>query len=165
MLRSNMSRYIGYYAFFVALALGPLGQRAVFASAESERAASAKSTFHYLMGLIHEWDGEAEEALDEYKKAEKVDGESYLIYLKLGSNYARLGKFPEAIKELNKAAELNSEDLQSHYILAIVYSSQQDFDKAAQEYEIILKSYSKTDPKNTEVHNYLGQLYYSQKKI
>ena len=124
----------------------------------------AKGLTHYTMGVIYDMDGLIPEAISEYEKAATFDSSSYVIRLKLGANYARQGLIPEAIKELNLGSELNPKDIQAHYLLALIYSSLKQFDKAADEYETILKSFAEADPQNAEISGYLGQLYYSQKK-
>ena len=134
------------------------------AASEKETLPVAEAVTHYLMGLIHDWNGETDQAIAEYLKASEFDRSSFAIHLKLGAGYARAGKTKEAVDELHLASSLNPEDLQAHYVLALIYSADQNFDKASEEYEIILKHFSKNDPKNAEIHSYLGQLYYSQKK-
>lgn len=130
-----------------------------------EAQSAAKSIAHYIKGLMYDWDGETKQAIAEYEEAAKSDREVSLIHLRIGSNYARLGQFTEAIRELKLASELNPDDQQPHYILALIYTAQQDFNQAAAEYELILQYLAKTDPQNTEVYIYLGQLYYSQRKL
>ncbi len=125
----------------------------------------AKSLAHYIIGLMYDWLDMTEEAIEEFQEAVRYDPENYIIHLRLGADYARTNKIPEAIKELGLATELNKDDLQGHYLLALIYSTQKEFDKAAGEYELILKQFSKFDPKNIEIHGYLGQLYYSQRKF
>lgn len=137
----------------------------LYAASANGRDAAALSVAHYLMGLIHDWNGDTDLAIEEFERAKKTDGENYIIRLKLGANYARAGQFPQAVEELKSVIALNPEDLQSRYILALVYSAQQDYDKAADQYEVILKKFSAVDPDNLEVYSYLGQLYYSQKKF
>lgn len=121
-----------------------------------------KSVAHYTKGLMNDLLGQTQEAIDEYKKATEYDSKSYIIHLRLGADYARLGMFPEAIEALKLVSEFNPEDLQSRYLLALIYSSQKNFDQAAREYETILQFLSQNDPENLEVYGYLGQLYYSQ---
>jgi len=130
-----------------------------------ERDSLSYAISHYIMGMIHDFEGRTEQAVEEFKEAAKFDYTSYAIHLRIGADYARLGKLEEAIEELNLASQLNPEDLQPHYLLALIYSSRQDFTKAAEEYESILKHYSALDPENTQVYKYLAQLYYSQNKI
>ena len=125
---------------------------------------SATALTHYTMGVVYDMYGLTENSIDEFKKAATFDKDNYLIYLKLGADYARLGMMEKAIDTLGAVSKLNPKDVQSHYLLALIYSTQKEFDRAAQEYEVILKSFSKADPENIEVYGYLGQLYYSQKK-
>ncbi|MFZ5799986.1 MAG: tetratricopeptide repeat protein, partial [Candidatus Omnitrophota bacterium] len=108
------------------------------------------------------WDNEAPQALEEFKQAERLDKENYLIHLRLGMSYARLGRLTEAVEELKTAAEINPRDLQSHYLLALIYASMKNNPAANQEYEIILKTLIQEDPANLQGHLYLGQFYFSQ---
>ncbi len=125
----------------------------------------AQSISHYTMGVVNDLNGLTEEALSEYQKAAQLDSQNYVIQLHLGMDYARVGKLTEAINVLKLASNLNPQDVQSRYLLALVYSSQKDFDKAAAEYELILKHFSEAQPDNVEIYTYLGQLYYSQGKF
>jgi tetratricopeptide (TPR) repeat protein len=70
----------------------------------------------------------------------------------------------DAKQELALVQKYNPDDLQSHYLLALIYSSEKDYEKAAEEYEFILKQFSTVEPQNPEIHGYLAQLYYSQRK-
>ena len=124
----------------------------------------AKSLAHYTMGYIYDLEGSPQSAALEYEQAAQFDETSYLIHLRLGTDYARLGMTPEAVKEIVLAQKYNPGDIQSHYLLALIYSTQNDFDKAAAEYEFILKSFAQAEPENVEIYTYLGQLYYSQRK-
>ncbi|MFT5387468.1 MAG: tetratricopeptide (TPR) repeat protein [Lysobacterales bacterium] len=134
------------------------------AFAFQDRVATAKSLAHYAMGQVYDLVGDAKRATLEYKVASQFDPSSYLIRLRLGVDYARLNMLTEAIEELKLVAVYNTEELQSHYLLALIFTSMKDYDKAAKEYEYILKTFSDNDPKNIEIYGYLGQLYYSQRK-
>lgn len=129
-----------------------------------DRIATARSLAHYAMGQIYDLLGLTNQAVMEYELASRFDDGGYLIHLRLGANYARLHLLNEAIDTLHRVQDLNSEDLQSHYLLALIYSDQKLFEKAAEEYESILTKYSKIEPQNLEIYGYLGQLYYSQRK-
>ncbi len=121
---------------------------------------------HYIMGLVQDWDDDPAAAVKEFEEAAKADNANYAVHLRLGADYARRGDYAKAIPELRLAGQLNPQDVESHYLLALIYSTQEkDVDKAADEYEIILKRFSKVDPQNIDVYGYLGQLYYSQKKF
>lgn len=134
------------------------------AFANEDRIALAKGLAHYAMGYRDDLLGQTNHAVLEYEKAAQFDASSYLIHLRLGTGYARLNMLPEAIDQLQVVHQLNPEDMQSHYLLALIYSNQRQYDNAAQEYEIILKTFSREEPQNIEIYGYLGQLYYSQRK-
>lgn len=136
----------------------------VIAHGFQEESLSATALTHYTMGLIYDMNGLSEQAINEYKQVIAESPDNYNVHLKLGANYARTGQLNEAILALKKVSQLNIEDLQAHYLLALIYSTKKDYDLAAEEYEFILKSFTKSDPNNVEVFGYLGQLYYSQKK-
>ena len=151
---------VGGMLFITAL----LGQGpSAFASEDQQLLAKALS--HYTMGLVYDFLGLTQEAVLEYEQASLLDQENYAIRLRLGIDYARLGRLSQAIEELKLAVQIQPDDLQPHYILALVYSTQKDFDKAASEYELILQHFSMVEPENIEVYGYLGQLYYSQGKF
>lgn len=149
----------------VFLLLSCISSKGWAAEVTVDQRSLARSISHYIMGLMHDWDGATQRAIEEYSKAAEFDVTSSVIHLRLGTDYARLNKLQEAIAEFKQAAQLNPSDVQPHYLLALIYSAQEDFDKAGQEYETVLTRLSATDPQNVEVHGYLGQLYYSQKKF
>ena len=146
----------------IMLAAGPLAP--AFADGKMDRITQSRALTHHMMGFIYDLYGLTPQAADQFEITAKFDPKSYLTRLRLGSDYARLGNFNQALNHLVLVPVLNPEDLQSHYLLALIYSTQKKIDKAAGEYEKILKSLSSADPKNTEVHFYLGQLYYSQRQ-
>ncbi len=129
-----------------------------------DRIATAKGLAHYCLGYMYDLLGIEKEAALEYKAAAEADRDCYLIHLRLGTDYIRLGKLDEAISELKLVTKFKPSDLNSHYLLALIFSSRKEYGKAADEYEIILKSLTKKNPKNIEIYSYLAQLYYSQKK-
>jgi len=152
------------------LALGGVLMIVLLAPSQAEsfvyqdRVSMTKSLAHYAMGQIYDLLGQENRAVLEYEKAVQFDEGSYLVHLRLGTDYARLDMLSNAKKELLLAQRYNPEDLQAHYLLALIYSTEKEYDKAAAEYEIILKAFSDADPDNIEIYGYLGQLYYSQKK-
>ena len=129
-----------------------------------DRIATYKALAHYAMGQIFDLLGQTTKAVQEYEMAAQFDEASYLIHLRLGADYARLDMLGKAKEELRLVGKYNPEDLQSHYLLALIHSTEKDYDAAAKEYEYILKTFSEAEPGNIEIYGYLGQLYYSQKK-
>ena len=123
----------------------------------------SKSLASYTMGVVYDLQGYTEKAIQEYEKSAQYD-DNYAAHLRLGTDYARMGMLAEAQEELRLVLDQDPHNIQARYLLALIYSSQKDFDKAALQYEAILKSFSKAQPENKEIYGYLGQLYYSQKQ-
>jgi len=123
---------------------------------------TVKSLASYAMGVVYDLYGETDAAIDEYKKAAEYN-DNAVVHLRLGANYARMGEFSKATVELQKVLQSEPDNVQARYLLALIYSSQKEFTKAAEQYETILKSFSGAQPQNIEIYGYLGQLYYSQK--
>lgn len=123
----------------------------------------SKSLASYTMGVVYDLQGYTEKAIQEYEKSAQYDN-NYAAHLRLGTDYARLGQLEEARKELQLVLDQDPGNIQARYLLALIYSSSKDFDKAALEYEAILQSFSKAQPENKEIYGYLGQLYYSQRQ-
>ena len=132
--------------------------------AKTEQDAKAKGIAHYIMALVYDLQGMTDEAINSYKTSAEYKGNAD-VYLRLGADYARLGKLPESISALQKVLNYDEKNVQARYLLALIYSSQKDFDLAAKEYESILTSFSETDPNNIEIYISLGQLYYSRRNI
>ncbi len=128
-----------------------------------EQEIKAKAIAHYMMALIYDLQGMTEQAIEFYKISAENTGNAE-VYLRLGADYARLGKLEESVSALQKVLNYDNNNVQARYLLALIYSSQKDFLQAAKEYEQILTSFSETDPDNIEIYISLGQLYYSQKE-
>lgn len=123
----------------------------------------SKSLAAYAMGVMYDLYGLTSEAISEFQKASQYN-DSYAIRLRLGADYARLGQLSQAIADLQKALEFDPKNVQARYLLALIYSTQRDYDRAAKEYEGILTSFVEAQPENAEIYGYLAQLYYSQKQ-
>jgi tetratricopeptide (TPR) repeat protein len=117
------------------------------------------------MGVSYEFNGDVNAAFSEYQKAVAQAPSSFPVQMRLGIVSSRLGYSPAAIKAFSAALEIAPDDMQVRYLLALVYSSIKDFDRAALQYEIILKNFTELEPGNIEFYAYLAELYYSQGKV
>lgn len=122
-----------------------------------------KSLSAYTMGVIHDLNGDTEEAMKAYERSAQYKA-SNAVRLRLGADYARMGKLDEASRELEALLKEDPQNVQGRYLLALIYTTRKQYDRAAKEYETILTSLSNADPQNIEIYGYLAQLYYSQKQ-
>lgn len=132
-------------------------------AALDERDNKAKSLAYYIIGVMDDLQGMNEQAIEAYKNSVSFEGNA-TVYLRLGADYARLGKLAAASAALRKVVEFDTQNIQARYLLAIIYSAEREYEKAAQEYETILNSFKEANPDNIEIYGYLGQLYYAQKQ-
>ncbi len=129
------------------------------------RADTAKSIAHYIMGVSYEFQDDGDAALLEYQKAALLAPSSFATQMRLGIISSQTGNNLLAIEAFTAAINIEPEDLQARYLLALAYSSVKDFDRAAQQYEAILKTFTALEPQNIEFYFYLGGLYFSQGKF
>lgn len=159
-LRRNAKRWVGFFvlsAVFVLLftansAASPRDKKKVLAQA------------HYMMGLFYENQEKLEEALAEYKEALRFEKGVSNIHLRAASILIRRGQTAKAILELEEAKKYGPEDLEAGLILALLYATENSSDKAAKEYEEVLKKAAHQEPKNKDILKSLAGLYYQQKK-
>jgi tetratricopeptide (TPR) repeat protein len=93
---------------------------------------------------------ETEELLMEIIKHNPKD---YMAFYWLGETYTRLGRNEEAIMNLKRAVELNTEHLDAHLNLAKLYKSAGKSELAIYEYEMVLS----LNPNHKEATDLLGE--------
>lgn len=94
---------------------------------------------------------------DYYSFFQATDGAglSHNIHNNLGITYDKLGRYEEAIAELNEALRLNPGYIEVHNNLAVTYDRIGKRDEAVRE----LREALKLNPGYTEAHNNLGNIY------
>ena len=120
---------------------------------------------HYIMAVIYDDLGQIDNAIQEYRRALKIDDKSAIIHLNLAASFIRNSDAPSAIKELKIVENLEPVALEPHAILALLYASQNKTDLAAYEYQVALEKASRLNPKSVEVYKSLGLLYLRQKRF
>lgn len=120
---------------------------------------------HYLMGLFYENQERFDEAIQEYNQAASLDKDIPAILLHTAISNIRKGNLDKARETLEQLKALDPQDAQAGLILALLYASQNQSEKAALEYEEVLKGAAKSDPKNIDILKSLAAVYYQQKKI
>jgi len=155
----RFKRFLGG-AFFCLLLLLPAGAKS-FALDRKESSVLS----HFIMAAMNDSLGKLDEAVDEYKKALKLDFKNPVIHLNLASCYIRKNDINKATEELGLAVNFDPEAIEPHAILGLLYSLQNKPDEANREYEIALQNASKLEPKNVNIYKTLGALYLGQKKF
>jgi tetratricopeptide (TPR) repeat protein len=109
--------------------------------------------------------GDIDKAIQEYKRALKIDYANSIIHLNLAASHIKKNEISEAINELNLAVKFDPEAVEPHAILALLYFSQNKVELATSEYETALKNASLLNPKNIDIYKNLGVVYLQQKKF
>ncbi len=81
-----------------------------------------------------------------------------MLLLVLGQTYHKLGDNINAEIYLKRAIELNSDfrvEIKSRFLLGKIYSENNDFEKAEEQYNLILSK----DSKSSDAYYYLGEIY------
>ena len=135
------------------------------ASTSQSQKEDTKSLSHYIVGVYREGLGDLEGAVREYQKALETDPQSSLLHLNLASVFIQKNNPVIAIEELKQSIDLDSEAVQPHALLALVYATQDKADLAAGEYVLALENATKLEPKNIDIYKGLGAIYLQQKKL
>lgn len=120
---------------------------------------------HYIMAVMYDDLGDIDKAVQEYKKALKVDRKNSVIHLNLAVAYMKKNNLEKAVDELRVVIEFDPEAVEPHAIMALLYSLQNKSEDSNGEYEIALKNASKLQPKNIDIYKNLGSLYLQQQKL
>ena len=87
----------------------------------NDRESRVKSVASYAMGVMFDLYGRTDDAIAAFQTASSHQ-DGYAIRLRLGADYARLGRLSEAVVNLRKALEFDPENVQARYLLALIYS-------------------------------------------
>lgn len=91
------------------------------ALAQQAPATDAEGVFN--IGLMHLREGRSQMALDQFKKAIRMDGKNPYFHKGIGLAYLRMNKFDEAIESLKKALEINPYYTDVHNDLGAAYAA------------------------------------------
>lgn len=132
------------------------------AIAQAPPAAKSDGEANFLAGLTHLQENRPALAVEEFKKAIKLDPKSPYSHKGLGIAYTQLRKYPEAITALRKALELNPYyvDVRNDLGTALVVSGKREEGKAE-----FLAAYNDPTNPRPEVTSYnLANAYLEEKK-
>src|SRR5438874_1041751 len=140
---------------------------AVTGLAQGQTNARAQAYYHFSKARLLDDQGQANQAIDEYKKALELDPNNSLIFSEMGESYLRNNKLREAVDVAQKAIQADRDNIEAHKLLTTVYlqvigraSAQQPpstetINNAIHEFEEIVR----IDPTERQSFLMLGRLY------
>src|SRR5438093_6440737 len=140
---------------------------AVTGLAQGQTNARAQAYYHFSKARLLDDQGQANQAIDEYKKALELDPNNSLIFSEMAESYLRNNRLREAVDVAQKAIQADRDNIEAHKLLTTVYlqvigraSAQQPpstetINNAIHEFEEIIR----IDPSERQSFLMLGRLY------
>ena len=151
--------------YFLAMMLVLVFAANIFAQGQTNTRAQAY--YHFSKARLLDDQGQANQAIDEYKKALELEPNNSLIYCEMAESYARNNKVREASETANKAIQIDGDNIEAHKLLSTIYlqiigraNAQQPpsvdtINTAIHEFEEIIR----IDPTERQSLLMLGRLY------
>ncbi len=139
------------------------GLAAVMLAAAATAGAQQNGEMNFNNGLTHMREGRANMALEEFKKAVKLDGKNAYFYKGLGVCYLQLRRFPNAVEAFRKALQLNPYyvDARNDLGTALLMSGKREEGKA----ELLAAFNDPTNPTPELSARNLGSAYLEEKRF
>lgn len=161
---------IGLVLFWPATTQSAQAQESTAAAPETEARPvnRAAAYYHFSVARLLEESGNFLKAEAEYRKALQHDSQSSQLLIEVANAYLRNNRIPEAIQRLEKAIQINNDNLRAHKLLGAIYHrllesevsgrripSGDTLNKVIREYEAI----SRLAPQDASALLMLGRLY------
>src|SRR5436309_7966020 len=123
--------------------------------------------YHFSKARMLDEQGQANQAIDEYKKALELDPNNSLIFSEMAESYLRNNRLREAVDVAQKAIQADRDNVEAHKLLTTVYlqvigranaqqpPSAETINNAIHEFEEIVR----IDPTERQSFLMLGRLY------
>ncbi|MDZ7372987.1 MAG: tetratricopeptide repeat protein [candidate division KSB1 bacterium] len=125
------------------------------------RAAHPLALHHVFQGALFEAMGDPASALIEYQEALLYDSTSSAIYQAVAENYLRLRKLTSAVRMLERAVELDSENTEALRLLSDLYQHARKYDRV----EWALRRLLACEPDDPDVLRNLVALLVAQGRV
>jgi tetratricopeptide (TPR) repeat protein len=151
--------------YLLALLLVPA--LAITGFAQGQTDARSQAYYHFSRARLLDDQGQASQAIEEYKKALELDPNNSLIYSEMAESYLRNGRAREATETANKAIQIDPDNIEAHKLLTNIYlqvigranaqqpPSTETINNAIHEFEEIVR----IDPTEHNSFIMLGRLY------
>src|SRR6266550_1194425 len=90
---------------------------AITGFAQGQTNARAQAYYHFSKARLLDDQGQANAAIDEFKKALELEPNNSLIYSEMAESYAKNNKLREATDNANKAIQLDKNNIEAHRLL------------------------------------------------
>ncbi len=110
---------------------------------------------YYELGIDESKKNNFKEAIENYKKAVKIDPNFAFAYDNMGICYRKLEQYDQAIDAYEKSLKIDPQGLLPLQNIAVAYSYKKEYKKAIKTYEKL----ALIEPNNPEVFYGIGQMY------
>lgn len=114
---------------------------------------------HFHEAMVFERDGDAENAIEEYKAAIKEYPDYFEAHYNLGHLYLDRHGYSEAIAELKTTINLRPDNAAAHFALGLALKDNHDLNGAVAEYQEAIR----LNPQLTGPHNNLANVLYMKR--
>src|SRR5688572_30694068 len=160
-----MTKYVLVSLLALAVATTGFGQSQ--SQSQSQSNARAQAYYHFSKARMLDDQGQATQAIEEFKKALELDPNNSLIYSEMAESFLKNNKVPEAVEAAEKAVKADPDNIDAHRLLGSIHvqpiaranaqqpPSAETINAAIHEFEEIVR----IDPAERQAFLMLGRLY------
>jgi tetratricopeptide (TPR) repeat protein len=113
---------------------------------------------HYEQGVEYRKQELADQALEEFQQAIKIDPNYAQAHYELGVLYQEKEDYEAAFRELKQAVKLNPDHADAHFRLGLIYQTLRGYKQALDEFDEVIR----INPDFPRIHTAIGNVYYER---